>query len=465
MEAFNEFIETEEFDREYTLRDLLPLPLLADLLGEGHRNICASVLDADANLYFGRQPDGGALRNLIHSHEHQVTEPLAFDLDATQGFVFGLRHELETIGFLVMATLSAHIGKAEVERLGRMTARAVNRIIHLNCQHRMTASLHGQVVTESYRSLKKKADQLAQSEEKYRLLAENLEVEVARKTKEIRDTQVFLLQQEKLASIGQLAAGMAHEINNPVGFVVSNLNTLKTNADDLCTLIGHYQQLTDLLAAMPTGSKTFRQIREKIAGIDRVRDVIDIDFVLGDLNNLISESLQGAKRVKEIVQSLQDFTHPSVEKAESADINQCLDTTLAVLSSQLKAHIAIQRDYTLLPTLKCHVRDINQAFFNILKNAIQAVEEEGQITIHTSQADDEVIVSITDSGIGIDTSLLGRLFDPFFTTREVGAGAGLGLTQAYNTIRSHGGEISVKSVVGKGSSFIVKLPISLRPSD
>jgi two-component system, NtrC family, sensor kinase len=270
-----------------------------------------------------------------------------------------------------------------------------------------------------------------------------------------------LLQQEKMASIGQLAAGMAHEINNPVGFVISNLNTLKTNADDLCTLIGHYQKLTEVLAALPLGSERSKQIEAALAHIDRLRDAIDIDFVVGDMDNLISESIDGAKRVKEIVQSLQDFTHPSVEKAENTDLNHCLDTTLAVLSSQIKANVTIRRDYTLLPTLKCHVRDINQAFFNMLKNAIQAVDEDGQITICTRQVEDEVIVSITDNGIGVDAGLLGRLFDPFFTTREVGAGAGLGLTQAYNTIRSLGGEIRVKSVVGRGSTFTVTLPIRL----
>ncbi|MEJ2642455.1 MAG: ATP-binding protein, partial [Desulfosarcinaceae bacterium] len=228
----------------------------------------------------------------------------------------------------------------------------------------------------------------------------------------------------------------------------------------ICGLLLQYQQLADLLASTQPAPEKDRQIRRKLSGIDRLRAAIDIDFVIEDIRDLIGESLDGAKRVKDIVQSLQAFTHPSVENAESADLNQCLDTTLAVLATQLAASIKIQRDYKSLPPLKCHVRDINQAFFNILKNAIQAVDEAGEITIRTRPVDDEVLVSITDDGVGIEAGNLGRLFDPFFTTREVGAGAGLGLTQAYNTIRSHGGEITVKSGPGEGTAVTVKLPIA-----
>jgi signal transduction histidine kinase len=460
MEAINEFIETEEFDREYTLEDLLPQSVLADLFSDLPDGIIAAVHAAGGKPYFGEPPYGRDLRNLMRSCEKDAIEPIRFGEGPTPGFVFRLTHELETIGFLAMAAGSASIGETELALVGRIAARAVNRIINLHCQHRMTASLHGQVVTESYKSLKKKADQLARSEEKYRLLAENLEVEVARKTQEIRDTQVFLLQQEKMASIGQLAAGMAHEINNPVGFVVSNLHTLKSNTEDLCGLLRQYQQLTDLMTMEPLGSEKAGQIKAKLSDIDRLRASIDIDFVVEDTNDLIKESLDGAQRVKDIVQSLQKFTHPSVENAESADLNQCLDTTLDVLASQIAAHIDIHRDYAPLPPLKCRMRDINQAFFNILKNAIQAVDTAGEIMIRTRRLNDEVVVSITDNGIGVEAGNLGRLFDPFFTTREVGAGAGLGLTQAYNTIKSHGGEISVQSAPGEGSTFTVNLPLT-----
>jgi signal transduction histidine kinase len=460
MEAFNEFIEMDDFDREYTLEDLLPLSVLADLFSDLPNAIRASVHGAGGDLYFGEPPDVRDFRNLLRSRKNDRIEPITFGEGSTPGFLFRLTHELETIGFLAMAATSESLGGTELALVGKIAARAVNRIINLNCQHRMTASLHGQVVTESYKNLKKKADQLARSEEKYRLLAENLEVEVTRKTQEIRDTQVFLLQQEKMASIGQLAAGMAHEINNPVGFVVSNLHTLKSNTDDLCALIREYQELVDLTATELGGLKNAGPIEEKLSSIDQLRNTIDIDFVVEDTADLIGESLDGAKRVKDIVQSLQNFTHPSVENAESADLNQCLDTTLSVLSSQLGAQVNIQRDYAPLPPLKCHMRDVNQAFFNIIKNAIQAVDAAGEITLRTRRLGDEVAVSISDNGFGIDAGILGRLFDPFFTTREVGAGAGLGLTQAYNTVRSHGGEITVQSAPGEGSTFTVKLPLT-----
>jgi two-component system, NtrC family, sensor kinase len=460
MEACNEFIETEEFDKEYTLKDLLPTSILADLFGDIPRAISATVHAAGGDLYFGNPQDGWDCQELIRSQEGDLGEPITISAGPISGGLFGLKHELETIGFLGITTLSKRIGEAELALIGGITARAVNRIINLNCQHRMTTSLHGQVVTESYKTLKKKADQLARSEEKYRLLAENLEVEVARKTQEIRDTQVYLLQQEKMASIGQLAAGMAHEINNPVGFVISNLHTLKDNTDDLCALITQYESLADMMAAERVDSEDAGKIKETLSDIDRMRTDIDIEFVVGDMSNLINESLDGAGRVKDIVQSLRDFTHPSVENAESADINQCLDTTLTVLSSQLGANIKIQREYNTLPALKCHVRDINQAFFNILKNAIQSVDAAGEITIRTHQVDNSIVVSIWDNGVGIADDIRGRLFDPFFTTRDVGEGAGLGLTQAYNTVRSHGGEITVQSTPGEGSTVSVKLPIA-----
>jgi signal transduction histidine kinase len=465
MKAINEFIEAENFDREYTLHDLLPSSVLADLFSDLSDTLCATVLDVGGEPYFGRPPVGFDIPHLIRFRESDLFEPISLDKGTTTGFLFRLTHELETIGFLSVLSGSERIGKAELALMGRMATRAVNRIIYLNYQHRMTASLHGQVVTESYKSLERKAEQLAQSEEKYRLLAQNLEIEVARKTQKIRDTEVFLLQQEKMAAVGQLAAGMAHEINNPVGFMISNLHTLKNNSDELCALILHYQKLADLIEMERPGASNPGQMKERLSNINRLRASFDIDFVLEDTQDLIRESLDGATRVKDIVQSLQNFTHPGVENTEHADLNQCLDTTLSVLSNQLAANIVIQRDYTPLPPLKCHVRDINQAFFNILKNAIQAVEAKGEIKIRTRQVDDRVVVCIADNGVGIDAGNLGRLFDPFFTTREVGAGAGLGLTQAYNTARSHGGEITVKSTPGVGSTVTVKLPIASDESD
>jgi signal transduction histidine kinase len=272
-----------------------------------------------------------------------------------------------------------------------------------------------------------------------------------------------MLQQEKLASIGQLAAGMAHEINNPVGFVISNLNTLKENARDIVALMECYQRLADLVE---TDGSPGEGVADQLAVIESLRQRVDIDFIIKDTDCLVAESLEGAKRVQHIVQNLRDFTHPGVDAPEGVDLNNCLDTTLILLSKQLPQTVSFRRDYGVLPPLTCHLREMNQALFNILKNAVQAVAKDddgdgdGEITIRTRADKDVLRISISDNGQGMPPETAGRVFDPFFTTREVGSGAGLGLTQAYNSVRSHGGQIEVQSRVGAGSTFIVILPLN-----
>jgi signal transduction histidine kinase len=454
-------IEVEAFDREYNLTELFPVALARELLADIDGRCTAAIMGCDGTVHYR---GGGQRQDDMPGLEQGVpnASPVPSIVpDGSQGMVrVDLVHELETIGYLVLETAGdAPAADERLPALGRFTARMINRMIHLNYRNRMTAGLHGQVVADSYASLKKKAAQLARSEEKYRLLAQNLEIEVQKKTREIDATQLRMLQQEKMASIGQLAAGMAHEINNPVGFVISNLNTLKITSGDLATLIGHYRQFTAILSGKPTDGGTIRQIRERMAAIDRVIEEIDLDFILADTGSLIEESLDGAKRVKIIVQNLKDFTHPSVDTAESVDINDCLDTTLAILSSYAMPDVRIIRQYGAIPRVSCCLREINQVFFNILKNAFQAVGDRGEITLGTTADGRAVSVCIADTGPGIEQKHLARIFDPFFTTREVGSGTGLGLFQAYSTVKGSGGSIMVDSTAGKGSTFTVTIPM------
>jgi hypothetical protein len=456
----DEHIEVDEFDREYGLSDLFPIALAQDLLTDVDGHCTAALILPDGTVYYGDAKNRNYLSHLNRKKIAPDTQH-PFSDDRKRILLFDLIHELEIIGFLVLESSGEPSDTDErLMTLGRFTARFINRMINLNYRNRMTAGLHGQVVADNYENLKKKAAALALSEEKYRHLAENLEIEVEKKTHEIKAAQLRMLQQEKMASIGQLAAGMAHEINNPVGFLISNLNTLKATTGDMATLIDNYRQLTSLLAGKPTGDGTVRQIREKIAAIDRIADEIDLDFVLTDTGSLIDESLDGAKRVKIIVQNLRDFTHPSIDTVESAAINDCLDTTLAILSSHNLPEVTVIRRYGELPLVTCHLREVNQVFFNILKNAFQAVGDRGEIVIRTSSDGHAVTVSISDTGPGIEKECLEKLFDPFFTTREVGDGTGLGLFQAYSTVKAHGGSITVDSIAGKGSSFEVRLPVS-----
>jgi len=463
MNEIEDHIDLTDFDREYGLKDLLPIPVVRELLDEIGSDLSAAVILVDGRIHFGKIKESADFQSIIQHHrKNEASSRIDFVENGSRIMLFDLVHELETIGFLVLESVTDQFSSNRLVATGRLASHAFNRIINLNCQNRMTASLHGQVVTDSYEHLRMKAAQLARSEEKYRLLAENLEEEVERKTQKIKKTQLRMLQQEKMAAIGQLAAGMAHEINNPIGFVISNLNTLRATAQEMAELIGQYNQLTDLLRNGSPISIAPHPIKEQVSAIEDLRNTMDIDFVLGDVLSLIDESLDGAKRVKMIIEHLREFTHPSIETPENVDINHCLETTLAVLSSYVSAGIEVKRDFDNIPHVRCHLREINQVFLNIIKNALQAIGDHGTITIETYQIKDSVVVKISDNGSGIDKAIIGRVFDPFFTTRDVGCGTGLGLTQAFNIIKSHGGTIEVCSNFGKGSTVTVMIPFERR---
>lgn len=455
-------IPVDPFDREYDLADLFPIPLARELLSTIDGRLTAAILLGDGRLYYhggtGQQDFTPYIKQPLDGH---ANGPRLVGEGRRRWALMELTHELESIGFLVLeADGESSITDDALLCLGQSIARLVNRLIDLNCRNLMTVGLHGQVVADSYANLKQKAEQLARSEEKYRNLAENLEIEVERQTRAIEAAQLQLLRQEKMAAIGQLAAGMAHEINNPVGFVISNLGTLKTTTEEMANLFAHYRRLTDLLTGRSTVKGTAARIKEALSAIARLIEKMDLDFVIEDTGNLIEESLDGAKRVKIIVQNLREFTHPSIETAESVDFNDCLETTLAILSNYETPAIRITRQYGEIPRVTCHLREINQVFFNILKNAFQAIGDQGEIVITTAMDDEAVIVCIADTGCGIEEKELGSVFDPFFTTREVGSGIGLGLFHAYHTIHTLGGTIAVESRPGSGSTFTIRVPRS-----
>jgi two-component system, NtrC family, sensor kinase len=452
MNSADEHIEIDAFDREYNLEDLLPRIQAQELLEYIDGSNEAALLLPDGTVYYSRygtKIDASEIYRQVRTNGREGR--LTVVLGNRRMMLFPLNHELETIGFLALE-FSGKVTDETTESTGCFLVRVFNRIVNLNYQIRMTAGLHGQVVADSYEALKKKAALLERSEEKYRILAESLEKEVKRKTKKIEATQLMMLQQEKMAAIGQLAAGMAHEINNPVGFVISNLNTLKTGTQNMCRLIDAYHELATLLGKKPD------RLDGRLAALKNLREELDIEFVISDTAGLIDESLDGARRIQIIVQNLRDFAHPSVEYAENADINACLETTLAILSGYRSDEIVVQRHYGDVPQVNCQLREINQAFFNILKNAFQAIGDRGRITISTRVEEGTVIVAIADTGSGIEKKILGRIFDPFFTTREVGSGFGLGLFQAYSTLKRHQGTISVQSAPGKGTTFTLWLP-------
>jgi len=267
---------------------------------------------------------------------------------------------------------------------------------------------------------------------------------------ELRRVQTRMLQTEKLASIGQLAAGVAHEINNPLSYVYSNLHTLRDYVTGLLRVVGAYEEVERRL---PTEGAAWDSLHV-------VKSGIDIDHVRSDVIDLLSESQEGIQRVKKIVQDLKEFSHAdSDDKWVFVDLHKGLDSTLNIAKNEFKYKATIEKDYGCLPPVECVMSQINQVFMNILINAGQAITENGIVRIATGVAGDEVWIDISDNGSGIPAESLGRIFDPFFTTKQVGIGTGLGLSLSYSIVEKHGGRIEVESQPGNGALFLVCLPI------
>lgn len=259
-----------------------------------------------------------------------------------------------------------------------------------------------------------------------------------------------LQQSEKMVAIGQLAAGMAHEINNPIGFVQSNLGSLERYVQALLSLIDQYGAL----------EKNGQITPDSLAKINDLKKVIDFDFLREDLSDLLGESRNGIERVRKIVQGLRDFSQDG--KADEwtwLDIPQSIENVLGVIHAELAGKCSLNREYGKTPEVYCLPSQINYVFMSILANSAQAIETSGEISIRSGKANDMVWVEITDTGCGISPENLPRIFEPFFTTKQVGKGAGMGLATAYGIIKAHGGRIDVSSTPGEGATFVVHLPI------
>ncbi len=266
-----------------------------------------------------------------------------------------------------------------------------------------------------------------------------------------------LLHSEKMASIGQLAAGVAHEINNPTGFVSSNLKTLSDYIRDIRDLSEEYRQLVSKLK-QHTGSSGLFAVSEQVNRIADMEEEVDLDFVLKDVLALIEESREGTERIKKIVLDLKDFAHPGEDKPSLADINRNMDSTVNVVWNELKYKADVIKDYGDLPRIQCYPQLLNQVFMNLLVNAAHSIKERGEIKIQTRVKNKNVEIKISDTGSGIPKENLSRIFDPFYTTKEIGKGTGLGLNVAYNIIKKHQGRIDVKSDVEKGTTFTIRIP-------
>ncbi len=263
-----------------------------------------------------------------------------------------------------------------------------------------------------------------------------------------------LLQSEKMASIGQLAAGVAHEINNPMGFIFSNLGTLNEYIQDITELIEAYKNLEQ---GVQNG--TSEAAKNQLEKLNAKKEELELDYLLNDIDELIKESRDGADRVRKIVLNLKEFSHVGRDEKVPSNINDGLESTINIVWNELKYKVTLQKNYGDIPEVTCHLQEVNQVFMNLLVNAGQSIAEQGEIKIHTYEETDHVCIGISDTGKGMPPEVKDRIFEPFFTTKKVGEGTGLGLSVGYQIIvDKHGGELLVESEENVGTTFTVKLP-------
>ncbi|MDM8522267.1 ATP-binding protein [Desulfococcaceae bacterium HSG8] len=273
----------------------------------------------------------------------------------------------------------------------------------------------------------------------------------------VEEQTTRLIQSEKMASLGVLAAGVAHEINNPISFIRGNMSAIKKYSMRMAALFEKYNQLE---ACLISGKKD--SIKTLIQEIGGLKSEHKIDFILEDMVDLAEESLEGTTRVHDIVQDLKIFSRVDEADFKNIDLNETLDATLNILRNELKYKAEIIKDYGDIPGIKCFPRKISQVFMNILMNAAQSIEESGTIRIATRYMEDDerVEISISDTGRGIPREIISKIFDPFFTTKPEGQGTGLGLSLSFDIVRAHSGEIRIETEEGKGSTFIIMLPFN-----
>ena len=393
------------FDREWQLGELLDAtshekisPALSELLGGDF------AITDDAGKIFWGQPSPDARRE-------------------------ALILELEPIGYLLSRSAPA----------STLVAARNLMLVLLRAQIRfkMASTLHLESVAEDFESLKREHARLSESETRYKTLSTELDARVKKQVGELEERQQMLYEAEKLASVGQLAAGMAHEINNPLGFVRSNLSTFEK-------YVGKFAEMKNAQGAAAASWQA-----------------LDLDFILEDSIDLLHDSAKGMERIARIVADLKAFSNVDRASEEYADINNCLHEAVSMVQTQLPAGINFRFDLLPLPSFVCLPGHINQLFFNVIRNAVLAIKDAGrpgEVKI-SSEADDEgILVRIHDTGVGMTKEQLDHAFEPFYTTRPVGSGVGLGLATARNVIQAHSGRISLDSQPDVGTTVTMFFP-------
>lgn len=375
------------------------------------------------------------VQHILGSDTRMGKEVLALQAGASHEEAIRIATDFMTQSANVLAeVLNEMYGK-----LGDKTLEVIRKNQELKAEQEALRVLNEQLEER----VKLRTADLAQANQQ--LLVNN--VELKQLNEQLESAQTQLLQSEKMASIGQLAAGVAHEINNPVGFVNSNMGTLGNYIASLFNVIAAYEA-----AEARVGSNSCPEVSQ-------IKKTVDFDYLRKDIPSLLKESRDGLARVTRIVQDLKDFSHADESNWQRASIEQGMDSTLNVVSNEIKYKAEVVREYAGLPDVECMPSQLNQVFMNLLVNAAQAIDKKGTITVRTGKGGEEVWVEVEDTGKGIPVEHLHRIFEPFFTTKPVGKGTGLGLSLSYGIVQKHHGRFEVKSEVGKGSTFRIWLPV------
>ncbi|PTL78139.1 ATP-binding protein [Vitiosangium sp. GDMCC 1.1324] len=303
--------------------------------------------------------------------------------------------------------------------------------------------------------LRQQEEELQRNRDHLEKLVHSGTAELLQTTVALEERQAQLLHSERMASLGQLVAGIAHEINNPLGYITSNLATLTQYTSVFSELLKLYRELAERVGPGLQGPEA-----ELLARIQALQEQEDLDYLLGDVNELLHDSREGAHRVADIVRSLKAFVREDSGLPELVDVNKELATTLKVVWNQLKYRTEVKCDYGPVPPILGRPAQLNQVFTHLLLNAVQAIPERGTIQVATQHEGNEVLVRISDSGHGMTKEVLARIFTPFFTTKPPGKGTGLGLSISYGIMSRHNGRIEVQSQFGQGSTFTLRFPVA-----
>jgi signal transduction histidine kinase len=291
---------------------------------------------------------------------------------------------------------------------------------------------------------------LLRNARQYKLDLERRNNELRESKSKLQSLQSQIVQSEKMASLGQLAAGVAHELNNPAGFIFGNMEILKECSSGLERLLNFY------------GGLPLTPAQE--AEVAAIKDEIDFENTIADLGSIIADCREGAERIRDVVLNLRIFSRLDEAEFKKVDIHEGIDSTIRLLSRYYSSsQISLRRNYTELPSVDCYAGQLNQVWMNLLVNAAQAVKDGGDVCVSTEHRDGSAIVTVSDTGCGIAPEHLTRIFDPFFTTKPVGEGTGLGLSVIYSIIERHHGSIDVQSQPGKGTTFAVTIPVDAEP--